>query len=90
MKRGYLHWKKEDLQRAVESSRAISLSRVIHAGPHFIKKKFKTTYYSYIIVLYDIVLLDDYPIMSGGYQLCVFVLSNINIIGPKLHKTSCQ
>ena len=38
MKRGYLHWSKEDLQRAVESSsKAISLSKVFHAGPHFIR-----------------------------------------------------
>lgn len=38
IKKGYLHWKKEDLQRAVESSRkSISLAKVIHAGPHFIR-----------------------------------------------------
>ena len=35
MKKGYLHWRKEDLERAVDLTRKdMSLSKVTHAGPH--------------------------------------------------------
>ena len=38
MKRGYLHMRKEDLQRTLDLSRkGIAMSRIMQAGPYFLQ-----------------------------------------------------